>query len=103
MYKDKKDKVEEKEVMKEEKKEIKETKEIEKVKSKTRIVFENVFKCFSNIFEVLLTNKFIQFLIIMFIFYKFGKHFFKDCKVGIFINGTDNFENNYYNYEKKPR
>ena len=45
---------------------------------------------------LMLNNKFIQIVFFMLFFYYFGRSLFRENKVGIFINGTDNFYN--YNY-----
>lgn len=77
-------------VNKEEKKEEKD------VKSKSLIVFKALYVFFKGVLNVILNNKFVQIVFFMFFFYYFGRSLFRENKVGIFINGTDNFYN--YNY-----
>ncbi len=77
-------------VNKEEKKEEKD------VKSKSLIVFKALYVFFKGVLDVILNNRFIQIVFFMFFFYYFGRSLFRENKVGIFINGTDNFYN--YNY-----
>lgn len=81
----------EEEVKKEEKKEEKDG------KSKSLIVFKALYVFFKGVLDVILNNKFIQIVFFMFFFYYFGRSLFRENKVGIFINGTDNF----YNYNIK--
>ena len=78
----------EEEVKKEEKKEEKDG------KSKSLIVFKALYVFFKGVLNVILNNKFVQIVFFMFFFYYFGRSLFRENKVGIFINGTDNF----YNY-----
>lgn len=80
------------EVVKEEKKE-----EGKEKKSKSLIVFKALYVFFKGVLDVILNNKFIQIVFFMFFFYYFGRSLFRENKVGIFINGTDNF----YNYNIK--
>lgn len=81
----------EEEVKKEEKKEEKEG------KSKSLIVFKALYVFFKGVLDVILNNRFVQIVFFMFFFYYFGRSLFRENKVGIFINGTDNF----YNYNIK--
>lgn len=80
----------EEEVKKEEKKEEKDG------KSKSLIVFKALYVFFKGVLDVILNNRFVQIVFFMFFFYYFGRSLFRENKVGIFINGTDNFYN--YNY-----
>lgn len=81
----------EEEVKKEEKKEEKDG------KSKSLIVFKALYVFFKGALDIILNNKFVQIVFFMFFFYYFGRSLFRENKVGIFINGTDNF----YNYNIK--
>ena len=83
-----------KEMEKEIKEEIKE--EVKDKKSKSLIVLKGLYIFFKAVINVILNNKFIQIIFFMFFFYFFGRSLFRENKVGIFINGTDNFYN--YNY-----
>lgn len=78
-------------VKKEEKKEEKDG------KSKSLIVFKALYVFFKGVLDVILNNKFIQIMCFILFFYYFGRSLFRENKVGIFINGTDNF----YNYNMK--
>ena len=80
----------EEEVKKEEKEEEKDK------KSKSLMIFKALYIFFKGVLNVILNNKFVQIVFFMFFFYYFGRSLFRENKVGIFINGTDNFYN--YNY-----
>lgn len=84
-----------KEMEKEIKEEVKE--QVKDKKSKSVIVFKALYIFFKGVLDVILNNKFIQIVFFMFFFYYFGRSLFRENKVGIFINGTDNF----YNYNIK--
>lgn len=89
-----KDKVKEevKEMEEEVKEEVKE--EEKEKKSKSLMIFKALYVFFKGVLDIILNNKFVQIVFFMFFFYYFGRSLFRENKVGIFINGTDNF----YNY-----
>lgn len=89
-----------KEIIKEEMKEDIENKQKEQMNNKKESKFKKILKgigyVFKSILDVILNNKFVQILIFMVIFHFYGRTLLKDSKFGIFVNGTDNFINNYY-------
>lgn len=85
---------EEKKIENEIKEEVKE--QVKEKKSKFLMLSKALYIFFKGVLDVILNNKFIQIVFFMLFFYYFGRSLFRENKVGIFINGTDNFYN--YNY-----
>lgn len=67
------------------------------------VIIDIIKKIVCGIANIILTNRFVQCLIVIMFLNWFPGNLFKHTKFGIFINGTDNTYHNNYASEAKEK